>query len=54
MKSDKEIKPSKILEKKTDLQGTKVLRTTDGDIFVCERGDKACWHRYSSAMGDCV
>jgi hypothetical protein len=54
MKSDKEIKPSKILEKKTDLQGTKVLRTTDGDIFVCELEDKACWHRYSSAMGDCI
>ncbi len=54
MKSDKEIKTSKILEKKTDLPGTKVLRTTDGDIFVCEQGDKACWHRYSSAMGDCI
>jgi len=54
MKSDKEIKPSRILEKKADLQGTKVLRTTDGDIFVCELGDKACWHRYSSAMGDCI
>ena len=32
----------------------KVLRTTDGDVFVCKQGDKACWHRYSSAMGDCV
>jgi hypothetical protein len=32
----------------------KVLRTTDGDVFVCKPGDHACWHRYSSAMGDCV
>jgi hypothetical protein len=32
----------------------KVLRTTDGDVFVCKPGDQACWHRYSSAMGDCV
>jgi len=32
----------------------KVLRTSDGDVFVCKQGDKACWHRYSSAMGDCV
>ena len=28
----------------------KVLRTTDGDVFVCKPGDQACWHRYSSAM----
>lgn len=32
----------------------KVLKTTDGDIFVCKQGDKACWQRYTSAMTDCV
>ena len=32
----------------------KVLRTTDGDVFVCKQGDKACWQRWSSAMTDCV
>jgi len=32
----------------------KVLRTTDGDFFVCKQGDKACWQRWSSAMSDCV
>ena len=32
----------------------KVLKTTDGDIFVCKQGDKACWKRYTSAMTDCV
>jgi hypothetical protein len=32
----------------------KVLRSTDGDIFVCKQGDKACWQRWSSAMSDCV
>lgn len=35
-------------------QEVKVLRTTDGDIFVCKQGDKACWQRWSSAMTDCV
>jgi hypothetical protein len=54
MKSSNETTPSNNLEKKTILQDAKVLRTTDEDIFVCEQGDKACWHRYSSAMGDCV
>lgn len=32
----------------------KVLRTTDGDVFVCKQGDKACWQRWPSAMTDCV
>ena len=35
-------------------QEIKVLRTTDGDVFVCKQGDKACWQRWSSAMTDCV
>jgi hypothetical protein len=35
-------------------QEVKVLRTTDGDVFVCKQGDKACWQRWSSAMTDCV
>jgi hypothetical protein len=40
--------------KAPDNSKAKVLRTSDGDVFVCKQGDKACWHRYSSAMGDCV
>jgi hypothetical protein len=40
--------------KAPDDSKVKVLRTSDGDVFVCKQGDKACWHRYSSAMGDCV
>ncbi|CAM8279320.1 hypothetical protein [Candidatus Methylopumilus planktonicus] len=32
----------------------KVLRTTDGDVFVCKQGDTVCWQRYTSAMTDCV
>ena len=32
----------------------KVLKTTDGDVFVCKQGDKACWQRWSSAISDCV
>lgn len=32
----------------------KVLKTTDGDIFVCKQGDSACWQRWTSAMTDCV
>ena len=35
-------------------QEIKVLRTTDGDVFVCKQGDKACWQRWSSAITDCV
>ena len=32
----------------------KVLKTTDGDVFVCKQGDTVCWQRYTSAMTDCV
>ncbi|WP_156157778.1 hypothetical protein [Candidatus Methylopumilus planktonicus] len=32
----------------------KVLKTTDGDVFVCKQGDMVCWQRYTSAMTDCV
>ncbi|CEZ19445.1 protein of unknown function [Candidatus Methylopumilus planktonicus] len=32
----------------------KVLRTSDGDVFVCKQGDTVCWQRYTSAMTDCV
>ena len=54
MKSKKEIKTSKSQRKKTGLYKTKVLKNTDENIFVCKQNDKECWHRYSSAMGDCV
>jgi hypothetical protein len=32
----------------------KVLKTIDGDVFVCKQGDTVCWQRYTSAMTDCV
>jgi len=32
----------------------KVLKTTDGDVFICKQGDTVCWQRYISAMTDCV
>jgi hypothetical protein len=48
MKSKKEIKTSKILEKNEN------LKNSDENNFVCKQNDKDCWHRYSSAMGDCV
>jgi hypothetical protein len=51
MKSKKEIKTSKILEKKVN---SKMPKNTDENNFVCKQNDKDCWHRYSSAMGDCV
>ncbi len=54
MKSKKEIKTSKSQRKKTGLHKTKVLKNTDENIFVCKQNDRDCWHRYSSAMGDCV
>lgn len=54
MKSKKEIKTSKILEKKTNLHNVKVPKNKDENIFICKQNDKDCWHRYSSAMGDCV
>ncbi|CAM8328721.1 hypothetical protein MCECIE61_00168 [Candidatus Methylopumilus planktonicus] len=55
-KSRQQVKASQKLAtlKAADGSKVKVLRTTDGDVFVCKQGDKACWQRYSSAMGDCV
>ena len=32
----------------------KVLKTTDGDVFICKQGDTVCWQRYISAMTDYV
>ena len=54
MKLKKEIKTSKIIEKKATLQNAKKLKNIDENNFVCKQNDKDCWHRYSSAMGDCV
>jgi hypothetical protein len=58
MKSKKEIKPSKILEKNENLKNSNMSKNMDENNdesnFVCEHNDKDCWHRYSSAMGDCV
>lgn len=55
-KSRQQLKASQKLAtlKAPDNSKAKVLRTSDGDVFVCKQGDKACWQRYSSAMGDCV
>jgi hypothetical protein len=54
MKSKIEVKVSEFLETKANLQNAKVSENIDENIFVCEQNDKDCWHRYSSAMGDCV
>ena len=58
MKSKKEIKPSKILEKNENLKNSNMSKNMDENNdesnFVCEHNDKDCWQRYSSAMGDCV
>ncbi len=54
MKSKKEIKTSKILEKNENLKNSKLSKNSDENNFVCKQNDKDCWHRYSSAMGDCV
>ena len=51
MKSKKEIKTSEILEKNENLKNSKNI---DENNCVCKQNDKDCWHRYSSAMGDCV
>ena len=55
-KTRQQVKASQRLKTLKTPEGSqvKVLRTTDGDVFVCKLGDHACWHRYSSAMGDCV
>ena len=54
MKSKKEIKTSKILEKNENLKNSKMSKNSDENNFVCKQNDKDCWHRYSAAMGDCV
>jgi hypothetical protein len=54
MKSKKEIKTSKILEKNENLKNSEMSKNSDENNFVCKQNDKDCWHRYSSAMGDCV
>lgn len=54
MKSKKEIKVPSILETKENLQNAKESENIEKNNFVCEQNDKDCWHRYSSAMGDCV
>jgi len=54
MKSKTEVKVSRIVETKENLQIAKVSKNIDENIFVCKLNDQDCWHRYSSAMGDCV
>ena len=54
MKSKKEIKTSKILKKRIARPNVKVSKNIDNNIFICSENDKDCWHRYSSAMGDCI
>jgi len=54
MKSTNEIEISRILEKKVNVQNVKESKNIDENILVCQQNDKDCWHRYSSAMGDCV
>ena len=55
-KSRQQVNASQKLKtlKASEDEKVKVLRTTDGDVFVCKQGDKACWQRWSSAMSDCV
>lgn len=55
-KSRQQVKASQKLkaQQSPENQEVRVLRTTDGDVFVCKQGDKACWQRWSSAMTDCV
>ena len=55
-KSRQQVKASQKLKahQSPENQEIKVLRTTDGDVFVCKQGDKACWQRWSSAMTDCI
>ena len=54
MKSKTEIKVSKILETNTNSQIAKLSKNVDENTFVCAQNDKDCWHRYLSAMSDCV
>jgi hypothetical protein len=54
MKTKKEIKQSKIIEKNANLKNSKISEDIDENNIVCKQNDKDCWHRYSSAMGDCI
>lgn len=54
MKMKTEIKASEILEKNTNSQIAKLSKNGDENTFVCAQNDKDCWHRYLSAVGDCV
>ena len=54
MKTKKEIKQSKIIEKNANLKNSKMSKNSDENNFVCKQNDKDCWHRYLSATGDCV
>ena len=37
-----------------NLKNSEMSKNSDENNFVCKQNDKDCWHRYSSAMGDCV
>jgi hypothetical protein len=45
---------AEMLVTNVNTQNTKVLEANDHNAFVCAQNDNACWHRYLSAMGDCV
>jgi hypothetical protein len=45
---------AEILVTNDNIQNTKVSEENDQNAFVCAQNDNACWHRYLSAMGDCV
>ena len=45
---------AEILVTNVNTQNTKALEENDQNAFVCAQNDNACWHRYLSAMGDCV
>ena len=54
-KSRQIVKASQKLKTHKAIKNTqlKVLKTTDGDVFVCKQGDTVCWQRWTSAMTDC-
>ena len=45
---------AEMLVTNVNTQNTQVLEANDHNAFVCAQNDNACWHRYLSAMGDCV
>ena len=45
---------AEILVTNDNTQNTKVSEENDQNAFVCAQNDNARWHRYLSAMGDCV